>query len=259
MLVAGCAVAVGIGLYARAGMNVPTGIAYAGLLRNNGAVDSSPHNFAFDLLDMSGTPLCATDTRSSLTVTNGRFDVPDLFKSCSTLDDILATKTGLQIRITVDSTVLSPNQPIGSVPFAARARVAESAESVSSVIPIANGGTGSATQSFVDLTTNQSVAGNKTFSGTTTASSLDVTGSTTTASLNITSAGGLAGNGVVGMIFGGMYCNGNVHNGTGYGNPLVTNTQACPTGFTAYPLIDTGDVASCSSTCGGFKCFYCGR
>jgi hypothetical protein len=33
------------------------------------------------------------------------------------------------------------------------------------VVPIANGGTGSATQSFVDLTTNQSIAGNKTFSG----------------------------------------------------------------------------------------------
>ena len=34
------------------------------------------------------------------------------------------------------------------------------------VVPIANGGTGSATQNFVDLTTAQTVAGNKTFSGT---------------------------------------------------------------------------------------------
>ncbi|HEX8264678.1 MAG TPA: tail fiber domain-containing protein [Pyrinomonadaceae bacterium] len=34
------------------------------------------------------------------------------------------------------------------------------------IIPIANGGTGSATQNFVDLTTNQIVGGNKTFSAT---------------------------------------------------------------------------------------------
>ena len=42
---------------------------------------------------------------------------------------------------------------------------------VSGVLPIANGGTNSSTQNFVDLTTNQaSIAGNKTFSGTTTLS-----------------------------------------------------------------------------------------
>lgn len=36
---------------------------------------------------------------------------------------------------------------------------------VTGTLPIANGGTGSATQNFVDLTTAQTVAGNKTFSG----------------------------------------------------------------------------------------------
>lgn len=40
---------------------------------------------------------------------------------------------------------------------------------VTGTLPIANGGTGSATQNFVDLTTNQaSIAGNKTFTGNTT-------------------------------------------------------------------------------------------
>src|SRR6056300_765188 len=34
---------------------------------------------------------------------------------------------------------------------------------VTDVLPLANGGTGSATQNFVDLTTNQSIAGQKTF------------------------------------------------------------------------------------------------
>lgn len=45
-----------------------------------------------------------------------------------------------------------------------------------STLPIANGGTGSTTQNFVDLTTTQTVAGNKTFSGVTnfTGTELDV-------------------------------------------------------------------------------------
>lgn len=40
---------------------------------------------------------------------------------------------------------------------------------VTGILPIANGGTGSATQNFVDLTTNQTIGGNKTFTGTVTA------------------------------------------------------------------------------------------
>ena len=39
------------------------------------------------------------------------------------------------------------------------------ATSYSGILPVANGGTGSATQNFVDLTTNQTIAGNKTFAG----------------------------------------------------------------------------------------------
>jgi hypothetical protein len=40
------------------------------------------------------------------------------------------------------------------------------ASDIAGVVQIANGGTGSPTKNFVDLTTNQTVAGNKTFSGT---------------------------------------------------------------------------------------------
>jgi len=40
------------------------------------------------------------------------------------------------------------------------------ASSVSGTLAVANGGTGSTTQNFVDLTTNQSIAGNKNFNGT---------------------------------------------------------------------------------------------
>src|SRR5439155_22158847 len=41
------------------------------------------------------------------------------------------------------------------------------ASEVTGVLPIANGGTGSSTQNFIDLTTNQTAAGSKTFTPTT--------------------------------------------------------------------------------------------
>lgn len=47
--------------------------------------------------------------------------------------------------------------------------------SLTGIVPIANGGTGSATQNFVDLTTGQTVAGAKTFSSDLTASSTSTT------------------------------------------------------------------------------------
>ncbi len=43
---------------------------------------------------------------------------------------------------------------------------AGTAMNISGVVPITNGGTGSTTKNYVDLTTDQTVAGNKTFSGT---------------------------------------------------------------------------------------------
>ncbi|MFN9680097.1 MAG: hypothetical protein ACK56V_00625, partial [Bacteroidota bacterium] len=45
---------------------------------------------------------------------------------------------------------------------------AVAASKVTGILPIANGGTNSSTQNFVDLTTVQTVAGNKSFSGSTT-------------------------------------------------------------------------------------------
>ena len=58
----------------------------------------------------------------------------------------------------VDS--ISGSKVTGTVPQA------QSANSISSVLSVANGGTGSATQNFVDLTSNQTgIGGNKTFTG----------------------------------------------------------------------------------------------
>jgi hypothetical protein len=60
------------------------------------------------------------------------------------------------------------------------------------ILPVANGGTGSSTQNFVDLTTAQTVAGNKTFSGNTSVGgTLGVTGASTLT--GNTSVGGTLG------------------------------------------------------------------
>ena len=56
---------------------------------------------------------------------------------------------------------------------------------VTGILPIANGGTGSSSQNFVDLTSSQTIEGSKTFSGTTT-----VNGSLTVSGSNAFTAGG---------------------------------------------------------------------
>lgn len=56
-------------------------------------------------------------------------------------------------------------------------QIVDLATGVTGVLPVANGGTGSATQNFVDLTTNQTVAGEKTFSNTIKSDSIQTTGS----------------------------------------------------------------------------------
>jgi hypothetical protein len=65
---------------------------------------------------------------------------------------------------------------------------------LSSALPINQGGTGSTTQNFVDLSSTQTVAGNKTLSGTTTASTLNSTSHATT---NLQVTGGTPASGKV--------------------------------------------------------------
>jgi hypothetical protein len=63
------------------------------------------------------------------------------------------------IQVSGDPTEL-PRQHLGAVPFAF------TAANVSGVVPIEHGGTGSTTQTFVDLTSDQAaIGGNKTFTG----------------------------------------------------------------------------------------------
>jgi hypothetical protein len=76
----------------------------------------------------------------------------------------------------------------------------------SGVLPIANGGTGSATQNFVDLTTAQTIAGAKTFSdNTSVGGTLDVTGDTSVSTFDSSGATSLAtGGGVVNVASSGV-------------------------------------------------------
>lgn len=115
---------VGLALHAWAGnAAVPGGLAYSGMLRDgNGTPVAGPHKFDFELLD-GNTVLCS-DSRQ-LTVAGGRFDAPGLFAMSCPLDAHLAAHPALTVRISVDGSTLQPPQPLGSVPYAARARFAE--------------------------------------------------------------------------------------------------------------------------------------
>lgn len=64
---------------------------------------------------------------------------------------------------------------------------------ISGILPIANGGTGSATQTWVDLTTAQTVAGNKTISGVTSFTNVTASTSTTTGGTIFTGGVGVGG------------------------------------------------------------------
>src|SRR5690349_10290002 len=75
------------GLYALAANTALTGLTYSGTLKNNGVASTGTNDFKFDLVDASNATLgCATDVRNALPVTNGRFDVANLFGACGSLE-----------------------------------------------------------------------------------------------------------------------------------------------------------------------------
>ena len=61
-----------------------------------------------------------------------------------------------------------------SVPYALYAATSGNADALTGIVPVANGGTGSSTQNFVDLSTAQTVAGAKTFGSDLTVNGLTV-------------------------------------------------------------------------------------
>ena len=152
-----------------------------------------------------GNQVGATITNDSVSVASGIFTVQLDFTVANAFDGS-ARWLEIAVRKLTDPpgfTTLSPRQPITSSPYSIRTLSASSSDSLSvacllcvqdshinsvsgskvtgtvasattaatagnvtGIVQIANGGTGSATQNFVDLTTDQTVAGTKTFSGT---------------------------------------------------------------------------------------------
>ncbi len=160
---------------------------YQGKLGSSGAPASGVYQFEFKLFnaDLAGTQIGTTQTVVA-TVTGGAFSTRLDFGAAAFPGDADRwLDIGVRLNGAVEPyTVLSPRQQINSVPFAVRslnatnadiatnatnattANTATTAGNVTGVVPVTNGGTGSATQNFVDLSTNQRrIAGDKEFLG----------------------------------------------------------------------------------------------
>lgn len=165
------------------------------------------YTMTFRLFDAeAGGTQIGTDITSMVAVVNGVFTFKLNFGAAA-----FNTTGARYLEIRVGASVLTPRQEITSTPFANRAvnaaaadtlsgacvgcvtnaqinsidgakitgtisnatvSNATTAQNVSGVVSIANGGTGSSTKNFVDTTTNQTVGGSKTFTNAVSANSL---------------------------------------------------------------------------------------
>lgn len=180
-----------------------TAFTYQGRFSDTSTNPPSSYPMTFRLYDTDGTDtqnpgtLIAQQSPTLATVANGVFTTRIDFGAAA-----FDTTAPRFLEIKVGSTTLTPRQQILTAPFANRAVNAKAAdalsaaclacvtseqinsidagkitgtvnsaatatvaENVSGVVGIANGGTGSTTKNFVDLTTSQIIAGNKTFTG----------------------------------------------------------------------------------------------
>jgi hypothetical protein len=158
---------------------------YQGKLTDNGSPANGQYDLRFEVFDtdLSTTPVAPAQTIEDVQVTGGLFKV-ELSFDFPPFTSIAANWVEVSVRpgsSTGAFTTLTPRQHLTSTPYAMQSAFstfstlatnatnavnATTAENVTGVVQIANGGTGSSTKNFVDLTTNQTIAGNKTFSGT---------------------------------------------------------------------------------------------
>lgn len=164
-----------------------TEFTYQGKLMDAGALPTAIYDLEFALWDVEtgGANALSRQIVPGVQVRSGIFTVQ--------LDFGLNFRGGarwleISIKKPADATftLLTPRQPITTVPYSIRSSSAANADSatnainaanatnavsattannVTGVVAIANGGTGSATQNFVDLSTDQTAGGNKTFTG----------------------------------------------------------------------------------------------
>ena len=220
-----------------------------------------------------GSQVGSTVTNLSVTVANGIFSVSLDFgaPAFSTGADRFLE---IGVRKPSDPpgfTLLSPRQPMTSSPYSLRTVSAASADSlsaacvtcindahinsvsgakvtgtvanatnattaanVSGIVPITNGGTGSSTKNFVDLSTNQTaIAGNKTFTG------------------NVAIGGTLTA--AFGQTANTVYSTGTVNPGAAFVLiPGLTQTINVPAGYQVY-MSASGGVQTTSTTTTGFS------
>lgn len=165
---------------------------YQGKLNDNSIAGNGPYEMRFRLFDAETggvqqpqpTPITLDFTvagGNAVTVTNGVFTVRLDFTAAGFPGAPRFLEISVRRTAADPWTLLDPRQPVTRAPQSLSADGLSDAcnlcvtnaqiesvdgSKVSGVVAIANGGTGSSTQNFIDLTTDQtSIAGNKTFSG----------------------------------------------------------------------------------------------
>lgn len=248
---------------------------YQGSLNDGAAPANGTYQMQFALFDAAtdGVQQGSTITNNSVSVVNGVFAVqldftPTPFGSGGNRWLEISVKRPADAGFTT----LSPRQPITSSPFSVRTLSANATDSlsascvqcvadsqisslagnkiigpvasadsattagnVSGVVPITNGGTGSNTKNFVDLSTTQSIGGDKTFTG------------------NVTVAGTLAA--VLGQSANTVYGTANLTVTPASGFTLIpgmTQTINVPADYSVF-ISSSGGVQTTSLTATGFS------
>jgi hypothetical protein len=280
MAVALTGVALGwwVGSARAGGISANNPLQYAGTLAEQGVPVNGTRSLEIVLWNDAAATAAANkmcDTNAGSTpVVQGRFTVL-LGNDCAAN---IATNPDTWAEVFVGGTSFG-RQKIGAVPYSVISGAVNGLVNATAILPayntVASLGTGaggasiyndSTTEKALVITGNNVAGGgavrdvslhdNVNISGTLSVTGNETVPTETVTTLNITSH--IQGNGVQGMVFGGMYCANTLHGQSNTNNPL-TGGQSCPAGFTANSLFYTADVASCSSTCGGLQCWYCSR
>lgn len=176
-----------------------TEFTYQGILKLGTPPNTSPatgmYDFEFRLfaVDTGGSAL-GTLQRNGVDVQNGAFSVKLDFG-----DQFPGTNRYLEINVRPTGgggfQQLLPRQQISSSPYSVKSKNADTAGNVTGVVAIANGGTGSPTKNFVDLSTDQTgIGGNKTFSGNLAVIGNVGIGTNPTQKLSVSGTGGVRAN-----------------------------------------------------------------
>ncbi len=146
---------------------VGTSFTYQGQLKDADGPVIASCDFQFGLWDAltGGTQVGSTLTQTGVAVSEGLFTVQLDFGTNFFTGSARWLETAVSCPAGSGSySTLAPRQPLTSAPYSLYSTNAGTAANLSGVLPVGNGGTGSATKNFVDLNTDQTVGGVKTYS-----------------------------------------------------------------------------------------------